>query len=128
MPENVRLDMINGVLYLSPRPEEEKINRAIDYFFLSLADDAGDKAIGIIMSGTGTDGVDGCFAVESNGGVIIVQDPSTAHFDGMPMSSIRYDHPDYILSLSDMPPLLQLIVSGKEDKSGRRKRSLLDFY
>lgn len=128
MPENKKLDIVNGFLYLSPRPEEEKINRAIDHFLTSLANDAKEKAIGIILSGTGSDGVEGCYAIENNGGVIVVQDPSTAHFDGMPMNSIRYDHPDYILAPSDIPALIKLIVSGKEDHSGRRKRSLSDFY
>jgi len=128
MPENKKLNMVSGVLYLSPRPEEEKINKAINYFLLSLAEDARERVIGIIMSGTGTDGVEGCYAIENNGGVVLVQDPSTAHFDGMPLSSIRYDHPDYVLAPTDMPALIQLIVSGKEDKSRRRKRSLLDFY
>lgn len=122
MPENQRAEYRHGKLFLSPRPEEETVNKAVNHFFFSLAEHARDKAIGIIMSGTGSDGTEGCYALEKNGGVVIVQEPSTAQFDGMPLSTIRYDHPDYVLKPKDMPAVIKEIVKGREDKSGRRQR------
>lgn len=126
MPENKKLDVINRTLVLSDRPQEETINAAIDYFLFSLSEDVKDKAIAVILSGTGSDGTDGCHAVEGNGGVVIVQDPETAAFDGMPLSSIQYDHPDYIIAPQEMPELIRKIVSGREDLTERKRRRLLN--
>ncbi len=71
---------------------------SIDVFFESLAKERGSRAIGIILSGTGTDGTKGIEAIKSEGGVIIVQDPITAEFDGMPNSAINTGYADLILS------------------------------
>jgi two-component system CheB/CheR fusion protein len=67
----------------------------IDAFLRSLAEDQGENAVGIILSGTGTDGTLGLRAIIGAGGVTLVQDPATARFDGMPASAIRsgYAHP-----------------------------------
>jgi two-component system CheB/CheR fusion protein len=60
----------------------------IDSFFHSLAEDQGERAIAIILSGTGTNGSLGLRFIKSEGGVVIAQDPETAAFDGMPRSAI----------------------------------------
>lgn len=65
--------------------------------------------------------------VGSNGGITIVQDPTTAQFNSMPISAIKFDHPDYILSSKDMPSLITDIASGKEDKADRKK-TLSSYY
>ena len=72
-------------------------NHAIDLFFTSLAMEKKDKAIGIILSGTGSDGSRGLEAIKKEGGLTIVQDPLTAKFDGMPNSSIFTGCVDFIL-------------------------------
>ena len=63
-------------------------NFPIDMFFESLAKDLGERAIAVILSGTGTDGSRGILAVHEVGGVVLVQDPESAEFDGMPLSAI----------------------------------------
>lgn len=98
LPEGQVLSIRNGQFKLSPRPEEEKINKAIDHFFKSLAADARDQAIGIILSGAGFDGIEGAKAIEDEKGIVIVQDPDTAQFPLMPNGLIAFDHPDYILT------------------------------
>jgi two-component system chemotaxis response regulator CheB len=83
-----------GKIYVMP----EKINKAIDIFFTSLAADAGNKSIGIILSGAGYDGIEGAKKIEDENGIVIVQDPVTAAFPLMPAALIANDHPDYILT------------------------------
>lgn len=78
-------------------------NNAIDVFLSSLAKDKKDKAIGIILSGTGSDGSLGIEAIRANGGTVIVQDPLSAEFDGMPNSAIATGYTDLVLSPDVMP-------------------------
>ena len=75
----------------------------IDHFFRSLADEQHERAICIVMSGTGSDGTLGLRAVKGEGGMAIVQAPDTAEYDGMPRSAINTGLVDFVLSPSDMP-------------------------
>ncbi len=77
-------------------------NTSIDTFFYSLADQYGDRAIAIVLSGTGTDGSRGIEAIKDAEGLVIVQDPQSAKFDGMPRSSIATGRADLILPTSKM--------------------------
>ncbi len=79
------------------------LNLPIDIFFRSLAEDAGEKAIGVVLSGTGSDGTRGIRAIKEAGGLVIVQDGSTAKFDGMPLSAISTGLVDYILHAEKIP-------------------------
>jgi len=90
--------------------QSEKINRAIDIFFIALAQDAGSRATGVILSGGGYDGIEGAKAIESKGGIIIVQDPKTAQFPLMPDSLIKNDHPDFVLSPAQIAEKLNKII------------------
>jgi two-component system, chemotaxis family, protein-glutamate methylesterase/glutaminase len=85
------------VLTVEGRPPSQKPNRTIDSCFRSLAREGGQKSICVILSGSGYDGVEGAKAVESNGGLVIVQDPATAKFPLMPIALIANDDPSYIL-------------------------------
>lgn len=114
-----------GLFKLTERDEEDKINQTVNHFFTSLAAHAKANAIGVIMSGTGTDGTSGSQEIEKYGGVVIVQDPKTAQFDGMPLTSIRYDHPDYVLAPDEMPLVIDSIIDGNEDINARRQRALV---
>jgi PAS domain S-box-containing protein len=78
----------------------------IDFFFRSLAEDQQEKAIGIILSGTGTDGTLGLKAIKGNGGMGIAQNPETAQYDGMPRSAIATGLVDYVLDVEQMPETL----------------------
>lgn len=95
---NKKLISINqGRLQLDEKVKSRSPNHAIDVFFESLALDQKKKAIGIILSGTGTDGTKGLKAIKREGGLAIVQDPLTATFDGMPNSAVESVSPDIIL-------------------------------
>jgi two-component system CheB/CheR fusion protein len=78
----------------------------IDAFLRSLAEDQGEKAIGIILSGTGTDGTLGLRAIQGAGGITLVQEPSTAKYDGMPVSAIHAGYATYTLPVEKMPEQL----------------------
>lgn len=102
MTEGKQLSLTNGTLVTSDRSTEQKINRTIDYLFTSMALDTKDKALGIILSGAGYDGIEGAKQIEASNGLIIVQDPETAQFPLMPSALIANDHPDYILTPTDI--------------------------
>jgi two-component system CheB/CheR fusion protein len=95
LPEGKYLEIRNNKLQLIDR-DYNGINRAVDVFFSSLAEDAGRRAIGIIMSGTGTDGTNGIKQIERHGGFAMVEDPKSSKFTGMPVSAIKFDHPDVV--------------------------------
>ncbi len=78
-------------------------NTAIDIFLDSLAEDQGDKSIAVILSGTGTDGTKGIAAIKKHGGYVIVQDPKSAKFDGMPNSAIESGNADIVLAPQLIP-------------------------
>ena len=89
IPPNRDLAIFHGVLQLS-MPEAAHGHRLpIDAFLRSLAEDRGEDAIGVILSGTGTDGTLGLRAIVGAGGVSFVQDPATAKYDGMPRAAIE---------------------------------------
>ena len=82
----------------------------VDTFFRSLAAEQGLWSVGIILSGTGSDGTLGIKAIHSQGGMVMAQDPDTADFDGMPASSIATGMVDYTLPPGDMPAALVAYV------------------
>ena len=98
IPNNRNLTISNRILQLSGKEQGRSPNMAIDIFLHSLANDIGDKAIAVILSGTGTDGTKGIIEIKRAGGLVFVQDPGTAKFDGMPYSAISSGNMDYILS------------------------------
>jgi len=103
IPNNKLLTISEGVLHLSEKKLDKAPNTAIDTFLRTLAKDQGTKAIAIILSGTGTDGTRGIQLIQEYGGMVLVQDPITAKFDGMPNSAIATGYADYILAPELMP-------------------------
>ncbi|MGZ3939399.1 MAG: chemotaxis protein CheB, partial [Flavisolibacter sp.] len=103
IPNNKLLTIEDHRLRLSEKNFEKAPNTAIDTFLKSLAEDQGSKAIAVILSGTGTDGTRGIAAIQNAGGMVLVQDPISAKFDGMPNSAIASGNVDYILSPELMP-------------------------
>jgi two-component system CheB/CheR fusion protein len=116
LPSGFKLTIRDQKLRLEKRPAMEKINRAINHFFISLAHAYRDHVFGVILSGTGNDGVEGVKEIEDFGGIVLVQDPATAEFDGMPVNTIHQDHPDYVLSPDQMPRLINQL---KEERKLR---------
>lgn len=84
-------------LYLSEY-DTTQVNHPIDIFFDSLAKEMGDRGVAVVLSGTGSDGTRGIKAVKEAGGLVIVQDPTTAKFDGMPRSAIGTGLADFVLA------------------------------
>lgn len=103
IPNNKLLSIEKGCLQLSQKVVDKLPNTAIDIFLKSLAKDQGTKAIAVILSGTGTDGTKGAQVIQEHGGLVIVQDPISAKFDGMPNSVITAGFADYILSPELIP-------------------------
>jgi two-component system, chemotaxis family, CheB/CheR fusion protein len=106
IPPRNNLSIFHGKLMLEDQGKRSGIILPIDIFFRSLAKDMGNKAIGVILSGTGSDGTLGTRAIKEAGGMVLVQDERTAKFDGMPRSSISTGLVDYILPAGDMPEAL----------------------
>ena len=98
IPPNTDLALLHGVLRLIPPKSGDHPRLPIDYFFRSLAQDKGASAIGIILSGTGTDGTLGLRAIKEGGGLAFVQEPSTAKYDGMPRSALSSGFADFCLA------------------------------
>ncbi|MEO6522069.1 MAG: CheR family methyltransferase, partial [Mucilaginibacter sp.] len=110
IPSNKFMIVKNGRLILSDKNDQPRPHMTIDYFFKSLAEERGNKAIGIILSGTGDDGSKGIQAIKKAGGIVLVQDPITAGFNGMPLAAIATDCADKILSPEAMPQVIEEYV------------------
>jgi two-component system, chemotaxis family, CheB/CheR fusion protein len=103
IPNKKIMTLANGVLKLQDKERYQVPNNAIDTFFESLAKDKGKNAVAIILSGTGSDGTKGIEAIKKHGGMVVVQDPLTADFDGMPNNAIATGLADLILPPEIMP-------------------------
>jgi two-component system CheB/CheR fusion protein len=110
IPPNKYLVIEDGVLRLIVPPESRGSRKAIDYFFRSLANDQCENAVGIVLSGTGTDGTAGLRAIKQAGGLAIAQDPEEAEQAGMPRSAIDSGNVDLTLPLTEIPDRLQQYV------------------
>ncbi|MEM8737399.1 MAG: chemotaxis protein CheB [Planctomycetota bacterium] len=93
-------------LLLTDADPAETVAHPIDHFFRSLATDLKSKAVGVILSGTGSDGSRGMIEIKKAHGLTLVQDPGTARFDGMPLSAINTNHVDLTLPPETMGPAL----------------------
>jgi two-component system CheB/CheR fusion protein len=103
IPNNKLITISENKLILTEKLPHKIPNNAIDVFLYSLAKEKQKQAIAIVLSGTGTDGTKGIQEIKNAGGLVIVQDPSSARFDGMPNSAINSGNVDYILAPSDIP-------------------------
>jgi two-component system CheB/CheR fusion protein len=112
-----KMDMIiaNGKLLLTDKDPTQLMTMPIDHFFRSLAQEAGNHSIGIILSGTGSDGSRGIREIHDAGGVVIVQKPESAQFDGMPNSAEKTGIVDSILTPEEMPEALLRYATGHEE-------------
>jgi two-component system chemotaxis response regulator CheB len=102
----------NGRLVLTDTKLVHFSRPAIDVLFESVADSYGDRAIGVILSGTGLDGAAGIRAIKAKGGTTIAQDPRTAAHAGMPEAARATGCVDFILALADIGPAIVSLVLG----------------
>jgi two-component system, chemotaxis family, CheB/CheR fusion protein len=110
IPPNANLSAIDTHLRPSGLEEERRLRAPIDHFFRTLASTHDGDAIGIILTGTGSDGTLGLKEIKAKGGVIIVQDPNEAEYDGMPQSAIATGLVDRILPIAEMPEALHRYI------------------
>jgi hypothetical protein len=103
---NQDLTMSDGHLRVTEAHRPRGHHVAIDLFFRTLADTHQDKAVGIVLSGTGADGAVGIARIKEQGGVTFVQSPDDAEYDDMPRSAIANAHIDFVLPVADMPDKL----------------------
>ncbi len=106
IPPNKNMTISGGVLRLSGPVDRGNWQTSIDLFLRSLADDQQEKAICVILSGTGSHGTVGLEAVKAAGGMAMVQDPRTAGYPSMPESAIATGLADYVLPVDEMPEAL----------------------
>ncbi|WP_373510174.1 chemotaxis protein CheB, partial [Thiocapsa sp.] len=103
IPPSHDMALFNGTLRLLEPTAPRGLRLPIDFFFRSLAQDQRERAICVVLSGTGSDGTLGARAIKSEGGLVIAQSPKTAAYDGMPRSLIAGGHADYVLPPEEMP-------------------------
>ncbi|MGD9170435.1 MAG: chemotaxis protein CheB [Candidatus Thiodiazotropha sp.] len=97
IPPNKQLALLHNNLHFLPRVDGSKRYNPADLFFKSLAEDRGTKSIGVVMSGTASDGTLGCRAIKEAGGITFAQDRESAEYDGMPGSAMAAGCVDFVL-------------------------------
>ncbi len=111
-PSEGYLAILNGTLHLMEPDEPGLLRLPIDYFFRSLAEDQKERAIGIVLSGTGTDGTLGLKAIKGATGMTMAQAPESAKYSGMPSSAIATGLVDYVLPTEQIPAQLGAYAQG----------------
>ena len=106
IPPKTQLTLFHGKLLLGEVDHSKGLVLPIDIFFKSLAEDQGERAVGIVLSGTGSDGTRGVRAIKEAGGMVMVQEENSAKFSGMPGSAIATGLADFILPPELMPEAL----------------------
>lgn len=106
IPPNCEMNLFRGVLHLQPPTGAHGQRLPINHFFNSLAQELGERAIGIVLSGTGADGTLGVRAIKDGGGMVMAQSNASSEFDGMPSSAIATGLVDYQLPPGEMPAQL----------------------
>ncbi len=106
IPPKTHMTISQEKLYLTEKTVSQHLELPIDIFFNSLAEDARERAIGVILSGTGSDGSRGIVSIRNNGGMVVVQSPESAQFDGMPRNAIATNVCDFILAADRIPRIL----------------------
>ncbi len=125
IPPGTIMTMDNKILSLNLKG---KTTKPIDAFFVSLAEDLKTQSIGIILSGTGSDGTEGLKAIKAFGGITFAQSPESAQYPAMPQSAISADAADFVLSpekIAEKLPIIaknpQLVLTEIEAKEGAEK-------
>ena len=111
IPPNRDMALVNGALQLLEPTLARGIRLPIDFFFRSLAQDHHDRAICIVLSGTGSDGALGVRAVKGEGGMVMAQTPESTEYEGMPRSAIATGMVDFVLPPNEMPAQLLAYVA-----------------
>ncbi len=111
-PRDRHLLVEAGRLRLSGGPREHHTRPAVDPLFVSAARAYGPRVVGVVLSGTGVDGVRGLIAVKASGGLSLVQDPREARHATMPVNAITRDGVDAALSVEELAEVLPALANG----------------
>ncbi|HEV8201732.1 MAG TPA: chemotaxis protein CheB [Candidatus Polarisedimenticolia bacterium] len=131
IPPNSQMEVDGGRLHLKPRPAGPAQHNPIDHFFRSLAEALGNRAIGVVLSGTASDGALGLREIKAAGGIAIAQDPSTAAYGGMPHAAVATGVVDLVLPVKEIARYLMEFPdhpyaapppSSKEEEEEEEKR------
>ena len=106
IPPNKDLSILHGVLHLLNPAAPRGLRLPIDFFLRSLAEDQRERSVGVILSGMGSDGTLGLKAIKEQAGVVLVQEPASAKFDGMPRSAIDAGLADIVAPAQELPARL----------------------
>lgn len=132
IPPNKDMSVLHGAIYLLEQAPTKGMRLPIDYFFRTLADDQHERAIGVVLSGLGSDGTLGLRAIKEKGGLALVQEPDSADFDSMPRTAITTVVVDIVAPPDELPARLLAylkstpIVPRQEKMLEIRSQSALD--
>ncbi|MDP3824808.1 MAG: chemotaxis protein CheB [Burkholderiales bacterium] len=137
IPPNRDLTLVAGVLHLAPPVQPRGLRLPIDLLFSSLARDQGERAVGVVLSGMGSDGTLGLQAIKSQGGLTLAQTPESAQFDSMPRSAIGAGCVDIVGLPADLPRHIgrvtadqqaaALLPAGSEESDAQALSSILQL-
>ncbi len=109
-PENTDIYIKNGKIFFKTLEQSFGPRPSVNYFLSSLANEYEHRAIGVILSGTGSDGAYGIRAIKANGGITIAQAPATAKYDGMPLSAINTGKVDLVVPIDKLSTEIETLV------------------
>ena len=115
IPSNKYMTIRGGTLYLTEKEKVQGPHLTINTFFDSLAANYGKKAIGIILSGLGSDGTEGIKAIKKAGGMVMARNPETSEFSSMPSHAIATGLVDFVLEPALMPGAIEDYVKHEGD-------------
>jgi two-component system CheB/CheR fusion protein len=116
IPPGSDLTVVNGRLHLAAPAQPRGRRLPIDVLFCSLARDQGDRAVGVVLSGMGSDGTIGLQAIKGQGGLTLAQEPASAQFDSMPKSAIDAGACDIVAPAAELPHRI-MVVTAKQPVS-----------
>ena len=115
IPPNTEISVIDGMLRLASPSEPRGLRLPINVLFSSLAGTLGERAIGVVLSGMGSDGTLGLQAIKAVGGLTLVQQPDSAQFNAMPASAIEANCADIVAPPAELPARIQSYVTRVPD-------------
>jgi two-component system, chemotaxis family, CheB/CheR fusion protein len=119
IPPSTELTVADGRLHLAEPAQPRGRRLPVDVLFCSLARDQGERAIGVVLSGMGSDGTIGLQAIKGQGGLTLAQEPASAQFDSMPKSAIDAGACDIVAPAAELPHRI-LLVTAKHSVTARR--------
>jgi two-component system chemotaxis response regulator CheB len=126
-PPDHHLIVCDGKIGLTRGPKENGVRPSIDTMFRTAVHDLGRRVIAVVLSGTLDDGTAGMRVVRERGGATVVQDPDDALFSSMPASAVRYAHPDHVVPLAELAPLLVRLAAGLSDRRSPHEEELVEI-